>query len=168
MFSTRSKSFSFDLDLFEVRTTYLPSDNFLICKAIAGGSKVEKQMESHCSKERRIAIQLQNEDCYSCEGDLGIETNSRKFGQRLLISSAQPSSLSHDSRHSTTRSSIVSLSIGLYTLECIESFIGVPNKWKTHLRRLFIGHTVCLSLVYCTCVLLRDLLYREITHIDIR
>ena len=58
--------------------------------------------------------------------------------------------------------------INLISLECIECFVSIPDKGKTHFGLLFLWHSTCEGSVGRGCVFLWDLVDGEIGDIDVR
>lgn len=57
---------------------------------------------------------------------------------------------------------------GLVGLECVECFVCISDKRKTHFCFLLVGHGTDLSSVCSTRVFLWDFVYREVRDIDVR
>lgn len=54
------------------------------------------------------------------------------------------------------------------SLEGVERFVRVSDEWKAHLRLLLVRHGPSLSAVDGTGVLLRNLVDREVRHVNVR
>lgn len=54
------------------------------------------------------------------------------------------------------------------SLEGVERFVGVSDEWKAHLRLLLVRHGASLSAVDGTRILLRNLIDREVRHVNVR
>ena len=74
----------------------------------------------------------------------------------------------HTVDHYTRKRSSVVHHPPLTTLEGIKCLVGVSNERKTHLSFLFIWHGTSLRSVDGASILLRNLVNREIRHIDVR